>query len=148
MSIEPASTIDWTAFDAVLFDLDGVLTSTARLHAAAWKRTFDEFLADRHPPSQAPFDIDSDYRAYVDGRPRFDGVATFLESRDIHLPWGDPGDPPGWDTVCAIGNSKNEMVTAILRSEGVEVYPGSLDLLDYLAPIGVALAVVSASANA
>ena len=148
MSNQPASTIDWTAFDAVLFDLDGVLTSTARLHAAAWKRTFDEFLADRHPSSQPPFDIDSDYRAYVDGRPRFDGVATFLESRDIHLPWGDPGDAPGWDTVCAIGNSKNEMVTAILRSEGVEVYPGSLDLLDYLAPIGVALAVVSASANA
>lgn len=147
MSTDPQRTIDWTAFDAVLFDLDGVLTSTARVHAAAWKRTFDEFLATLNA-AQPPFDTDGDYRAYVDGRPRFDGVATFLESRDIHLPWGDPGDPPGWATVCAIGNRKNELVTAILQTEGVEVYPGSLALLEYLAPFNLALAVVSASANA
>lgn len=146
MSLDPV-TIDWTDFEAVLFDLDGVLTSTARVHAAAWKRTFDEFLAERHP-DQAPFDRDHDYRSHVDGRPRYDGVATFLASRDIHLPWGDPADPPGWDTVCAVGNRKNEMVTALLAIEGAEVYPGSLALLDYLAPLDLALAVVSASANA
>ncbi|HJR91764.1 MAG TPA: beta-phosphoglucomutase family hydrolase [Acidimicrobiia bacterium] len=140
-------TIDWPSFDAVLFDLDGVLTSTARVHAAAWKRTFDDFLA-AVAPDQTPFDIAADYRAHVDGRPRYDGVATFLASRGIELPRGDPSDPPGWGTICAVGNKKNDLVTELLATEGAEVYPGSQALLDALIPLDLALAVVSASANA
>ncbi len=140
-------TIDWPSFDAVLFDLDGVLTSTARVHAAAWKRTFDDFLA-AVAPDQTPFDITADYRSHVDGRPRYDGVATFLASRGIELPWGDPSDPPSWGTICAVGNKKNDLVTELLATEGAEVYPGSRALLDALIPLELALAVVSASANA
>lgn len=141
----------WTGYEAALFDLDGVLTPTATVHTAAWKRTFDAFLEEwsRHSGAeQAPFDPVADYRTHVDGRPRFDGVAEFLSSRSIELPRGDPRDRPGYDTVCAVGNLKNDLVTDILESEGVDPYPGSVALLDLLEPMGLALAVVSASANA
>lgn len=140
--------MDWAAFEAVLFDLDGVLTPTAEVHSAAWKRAFDQVLEHLEGPGFSPFDADAEYRAYVDGRPRYDGVANFLASRQIDRPWGDPSDPPGFDTICAIGNLKNQLVRRILREDGVDAYPGSLRLLDHLDPLGIKLAVVSASANA
>jgi beta-phosphoglucomutase family hydrolase len=139
---------DWARYAAVLFDLDGVLTSTAAIHAAAWKETFDEALPRLSDIPQAPFDIGSDYRDHVDGRPRYDGVASFLSSRGIELPWGDRSDPPGFDTICSIGNLKNERLTAVLARGEVEAFPGSLALLDHLARLGLRQAVVSASANA
>lgn len=140
-------TIDWSAYRAVLFDLDGVLTDTASLHAAAWKETFDSFLADRLPESYRPFDS-SDYLEYVDGKPRYQGVDSFLRSRDIYLPWGDPEDPPGDSTVCAVGNLKNQMVGRRLRQEGVMPYPGSLRFLEMVEAQGLALGLVTSSANA
>lgn len=132
----------------MLFDLDGVLTSTAKIHAAAWKQTFDEFLEDREGPEPEPFDIDQDYRVYVDGRPRYEGVVSFLSSRGIQLPFGDPSDAPGHDTVCAVGNLKNQLVQDLLAQGEIEAFPGSLLLLDHLEEMGLRLAVVSASANA
>lgn len=141
-------TFDWTRFDAVLFDLDGVLTPTAKVHAAAWKKSFDEALEHLYGDDYVPFDLDHDYRAHVDGRPRYEGVATFLSSRGIDLPRGDPSDPPGYDTVCAIGNLKNSRFVEILGSEGVDPYSGSVALLDHLHELGLGMAVVSASANA
>jgi len=140
--------VEWTDFEAVLFDLDGVLTPTARVHAAAWKRTFDDVLGYLSAGDFTPFDVDEEYRSYVDGRPRYDGVATFLAARGIELPWGHPSDDPGNDTICAIGNLKNLLVGRVLAEEGVQAYPGSLALLDELGALDLRLAVVSASANA
>ncbi|WP_026189751.1 HAD family hydrolase [Salinispora mooreana] len=135
---------------ACLFDLDGVLTQTARVHNAAWRTTFDEFLrrhaADADEPFQ-PFDPDEDYRRYVDGRPRYDGVRAFLASRDIVLPEGKPDDPPEADTVHGIGNCKNVRLLQELRTHGVEVYPGSVTYLRAVADAGLRRAVVTASAN-
>lgn len=139
---------DWTRFEAVLFDLDGVLTSTAAVHATAWKQTFDRVLPVLIGEEARPFDIDEDYRAYVDGRPRYEGVAEFLRSRDIELPWGDPSDPPGTETICAIGNAKNERIREVLAEGQVEPFPGSVALLDHLDALGIPMAVVSSSANA
>lgn len=143
----PGPRVDWSAFDAVLFDLDGVLTDTAAAHAAAWKRTFDAFLAERAVRTgERPFD-DEDYRRYVDGRPRYDGVVSFLASRGIALPKGDPTDPPDAETVCGLGNRKNAVLLAFLEEHGVQPFPGSVALLRSLSGQGVRLAVVSASAN-
>jgi beta-phosphoglucomutase family hydrolase len=136
-------------FDAVLFDLDGVLTDTARVHAASWKRMFDAFLrqhAEATGEPFRPFEID-DYRLYVDGRPRYDGVRGFLKSRGIELPEGSPEDPPDRETVCGLGNRKNEMVTEVIKSVGVDAYPGSVALVRYIRNHGLRTAVVSASAN-
>lgn len=138
-------TVDWNRYQAVLFDLDGVLTPTALVHAAAWKRTFDPLLESI--PDARPFD-DHDYRTYVDGRPRYDGVAAFLESRGVELPWGTPDDAAGFDTVCAVGNLKNERVAEILETETIAPYPGSVALIDHLDSLDLQKAVVSASANA
>jgi alpha,alpha-trehalose phosphorylase len=143
--------IDWSRYQAVLFDLDGVLTDTARLHSTAWKATFDDYLRVRAESTGelfVPFDIESDYRSYVDGRPRFEGVDGFLRSRGIALPRGAPTDPAGHATVCAIGNLKNELVAEMLDERGVDVYPGSLDLLNELRGLGIPMAVVTSSANA
>jgi len=137
-------------FDAVLFDLDGVLTATARLHAAAWKQMFDEFLTRRaHALGSAfvPFDIAGDYHHYVDGKPRFDGVRSFLESRGIHLPLGTPADPSTADTVCGLGNRKNELVHELMARDGVEVFPGSVKAVERLRAAGYRTAVVSSSRN-
>ncbi len=137
-------------FDAVLFDLDGVLTKTASVHAAAWKRMFDEYLRARaeHDGSEfVAFDADADYTRYVDGKPRYDGVRSFLESRDIHLPDGTPDDPPDAETVCGLGNRKNELVQKILETEGVEAFPGSIKLLHQIRESGIKTAVVSSSKN-
>jgi beta-phosphoglucomutase family hydrolase len=132
------------SFAAFLFDLDGVLTPTADIHQQAWKTMFDEFLV---PRGQAPF-TDDDYLRYVDGRPRFDGVRTFLGSRHITLPEGDRDEPPGDGSVSALGNRKNEVFLEILRRDGIRPYPGSLRFLDRLDGRGIKVAVVSSSRNA
>jgi alpha,alpha-trehalase len=137
-------------FDAVLFDLDGVLTATAKLHAAAWKRMFDHFLqrwAATRGETFIPFDIADDYLRYVDGKPRFDGVRSFLASRGISLPPGTPDDPATAETVCGLGNWKNEIVNEIMDSEKVEAYPGSIRAVELLRERGFRTAVVSSSEN-
>jgi beta-phosphoglucomutase family hydrolase len=139
-------TIRWDDYDAVLFDLDGVLTPTATVHEHAWSRMFNDFLTATHP-QQRPFVID-DYHAYVDGKPRFDGVRSFLASRGITLPEGSPDDAPGHGTVGALGNRKNAMFAELLDVEGIAPYPGSVALLDYLEARGIGVAVVSSSRNA
>ena len=137
-------------FDAVLFDLDGVLTTTRVLHAAAWKRTFDEFLADwdaRHETSSDPFDDHADYAAHVDGKARQDGVRDFLVSRGIELPDGEPDDPPERETVWGLGNRKQLLVEEELERAGVEVFPGSVAWVRELREAGLMTAVVSSSRN-
>jgi beta-phosphoglucomutase family hydrolase len=139
------------AIRACLFDLDGVLTQTAKVHAAAWKEMFDEFLrrrAEAHGEQFTPFDAVTDYDEYVDGRPRYDGVRTFLASRRIELPEGTPDDPPAADTVHGLGNRKNDLVLALIRERGVEVYDGSVRYLRAASEAGLGRAVVSSSANA
>src|SRR5215218_6017382 len=128
-----------------LFDLDGVLTRTATVHFAAWKRTFDEFLRAHEPG--APEFSQLDYNRFVDGKPRADGVRDFLAARGITLPEGSPGDPADAATVQGIASRKNELVLKELEEHGVEVYPGSIDYLRAVKDAGLATAVVTASAN-
>jgi beta-phosphoglucomutase family hydrolase len=130
---------------ACLFDMDGVVTKTAVVHAAAWKQMFDEFL--RTQPGQAPFDSGHDYDNYVDGKPRLEGTASFLESRHINLPVGDPSDKPGAHTVWGLSNRKNELVQEVLNRDGVEVYSGSSRYINAVRSAGLKTAVVSSSAN-
>ncbi|MFQ5935032.1 MAG: HAD family hydrolase [Acidiferrobacterales bacterium] len=137
-------------FDAVLFDLDGVLTDTARVHAACWKKMFDQFLqawAKEKNEAFHAFDIADDYKQYVDGKPRYDGVRSFLESRGIKLSYGDPHDAPDAETICGLGNRKNAMLNEVLEAEGVDVYQGSVDLVHRLHGQGIRTAVVSSSKN-
>lgn len=137
-------------FDAVLFDLDGVLTATAKVHAACWKRMFDDFLRRHAEENNEPFhcfDIATDYKLYVDGKLRYDGVSSFLESRGIHVPYGDSNSPPSYETVCGLGNRKDEMVKEVLDSDGVEVFEGGVALARHLRSQGLKTAVVSASKN-
>ncbi|TQL24358.1 HAD family phosphatase [Streptomyces sp. SLBN-134] len=131
---------------ACLFDLDGVVTKTAVVHAAAWRETFDAFLRERDGDSFRPF-TDADYDEYVDGRPRADGVRTFLASRGIELPDGDPGDPPDARTVHGLGNRKNERLLARIRTDGVAAYDGTLCYLAAVRARGLRTAIVSSSAN-
>jgi beta-phosphoglucomutase family hydrolase len=128
-----------------LFDLDGVLTKTATVHMAAWKRTFDEFLQAREPGTAEFSQLD--YNRFVDGKPRADGVRDFLASRGITLPEGSPGDAPDAVTVSGIASRKNELVLKELEEHGVEVYPGSVDYLRAVKAAGLSTAVVTASAN-
>ena len=132
---------------ACLFDLDGVVTKTAVVHAAAWKETFDAFLRARDGEGFRPFDAVTDYDEYVDGRPRADGVRTFLASRGIELPEGDPGDPPDAQTVNGVGNRKNALGLEKIRTEGVEAYDGTLRYIDAVRAHGLRTAIVSSSAN-
>lgn len=132
---------------ACLFDLDGVLTPTALVHAAAWKETFDDFLRHLEGPEFQPFDATADYDEYVDGRPRADGVRTFLASRGIELPEGDEDDPPDHDTIHGLGNRKNVIVLDKIREDGVEAYPGSVSYAEAVRAAGLRTAVVSSSAN-
>lgn len=134
------------AIRACLFDLDGVLTRTAVVHAAAWKAVFDEYLAARGD-GQPPFDEVADYDEYVDGRPRADGVRTFLASRGITLPEGSPDDPPGRETVHSIANRKNDVLLRKLREVGVQAYEGSVRFVEAAREAGLRRAVVSSSAN-
>ncbi|HEY5109257.1 MAG TPA: beta-phosphoglucomutase family hydrolase [Acidimicrobiales bacterium] len=143
-------TVGLDAFDAWLFDLDGVLTDTAEVHAAAWKLAFDPVLAEeseRRTSPVAAFDPVDDYLRYVDGRPRADGVRTFLDARGIRLGEGHPGDGPSARTVCGIANGKNDLVRHILDTRGVRVFPGAVTLLHALRARRVRTAVVSASEN-
>jgi beta-phosphoglucomutase family hydrolase len=135
---------------ALLFDLDGVLTKTAIVHAAAWKRMFDEYLrvrAKRTGEPFVPFDPDADYGEFVDGKPRYDGVRSFLASRGIELPEGKPDDPPGAETVTGLGNRKNEIVLRMIHEDGVEAYEGSVRYLEVARDAGLRRAVVSSSTN-
>ncbi|ALV31608.1 beta-phosphoglucomutase family hydrolase [Streptomyces sp. CdTB01] len=132
---------------ACLFDLDGVVTRTAVVHAAAWKETFDEFLRERDGEDFRPFDSSADYDEYVDGRPRADGVRTFLASRGIELPEGSPDDPPDAQTVNGVGNRKNVLLLQRIRTEGVEAYDGTLRYIDAVRKRGLRTAIVSSSAN-
>jgi beta-phosphoglucomutase family hydrolase len=137
-------------FDAVLFDLDGVLTTTAKVHAICWKKMFDEYLKNRAfwtgDPFQS-FEITSDYCLYVDGKTQFDGVRDFLRSRGIVLPEGTPADPPQTETVCGLGNHKNEMINAAIEFNGVEAYEGSIALVRRIRKEGILVAVVTSSQN-
>jgi beta-phosphoglucomutase family hydrolase len=133
-----------------LFDLDGVLTQTAKVHDAAWKEMFDDYLRERSRKTGepfVPFDPVADYDTYVDGKPRADGTRSFLESRGIHLPEGSDDDPPDAETVHGLGNRKNEIVLRKIREDGVEAYPGSVTYLHAVKDAGLPRAVVSSSAN-
>ncbi|WP_406163064.1 beta-phosphoglucomutase family hydrolase [Streptomyces sp. NBC_00882] len=131
---------------ACLFDLDGVVTRTAVVHAAAWKEMFDAFLRERDGEDFRPFD-DHDYDEYVDGLPRADGVRTFLASRGIELPDGKPDDPPGAETVHGLGNRKNALVLEKIRTDGVEAYDDTLAYIRAARAQGLRTAIVSSSAN-
>ncbi len=136
-------------FAAVLFDLDGVITSTADQHYSAWKQMFDQFLRQRAERLDVPFEPfeRADYNRHVDGLPRYDGVRNFLTARDIQLAEGGPDEQPGADTVRGLGDRKNDLVNEIIREQGVEPYQGSVDLLHRLRQRGVKTAVVSSSRN-
>lgn len=136
---------DLTGFDAVLFDLDGVLTPTADVHMHAWREMFTALFTDW---GITPAYTDTDYFESLDGKKRYDGVATLLRQRDVEVPWGSPDDAPDAQTVCGIGNRKNVIFAQILREEGVAPYPGSVRLLDALRAAAVPVAVVSSSKNA
>ncbi|HWA27927.1 MAG TPA: beta-phosphoglucomutase family hydrolase [Lacunisphaera sp.] len=152
------------AFDAVVFDMDGVVTDTASVHARAWKRMFDEYLAHRaavpaaceagaaRARSSASTSFKefspADYRAYVDGKPRYDGVAAFLQARGISLPRGTPTDAAGSGTVCGLGNRKNVLFNQLLASDGVQVFPATLALIHGLRRQGVRVGLATSSRNA
>jgi beta-phosphoglucomutase family hydrolase len=143
------ATITADRYDAVLFDLDGVLTKTAAVHEAAWKAMFDDYLRERARRGHEKFRAftDDDYVRYVDGRPRSDGVISFLASRSIELPVGAPGDGTDRETAWGLGNRKNEMFHRVLDEHGVEPYPDGLALLRGVRTAGIRTAVVSSSAN-
>jgi beta-phosphoglucomutase family hydrolase len=135
---------------ACLFDLDGVLTDTASVHTKAWKAMFDAYLSERAKRTGeefVPFDAATDYRKYVDGKKREDGVRSFLDSRGIKIPDGDPDDSGDTETVYGLGNRKNDMFNKILKKDGVEVFDGSRRYLEAVSAAGLGIAVVSASAN-
>jgi beta-phosphoglucomutase family hydrolase len=137
-------------YDAVLLDLDGVITDTASVHATCWEQMFDEYLqkrATQRGEAFCPFDPAADYRLYVDGKPRFDGVRDFLTSRGIQLPEGSPDDPPEAETVGGLGNRKNDLVNKIIEDMGVEPYAGSVQLIRQLHHHGFKIAVVTSSQN-
>jgi beta-phosphoglucomutase family hydrolase len=136
--------------DAVLFDLDGVLTRTASIHARCWKHMFDEFLGARSAcegEDHRPFDLEADYKLHVDGKPRDDGVRDFLRSRGIELPDGQAGDPPGRETVRGLGNRKNELIGRTIAEYGVEPFEDAVGLVRRLREQGIRTAVVSSSRN-
>lgn len=138
------------AFDAVIFDMDGVITKTAITHAAAWKKMFDEYLRKRekeHGEEFVPFTHEGDYLPYVDGKPRYKGVASFLESRGIDIPFGETEDTPDMETVCGLGNRKNIAFNEVLEKEGAEVYPSTEKLINELKDAGIKLGVASSSKN-
>ena len=139
---------DLTRFDAALFDLDGVVTKTANVHAWAWQQLFDEYLhsySQRTGQPFVPFDVDKDYRVYVDGKPRYEGVKSFLDSRQIALPWGAPDDGPEEATIYGLGHKKDGYFETRLHEFGVEVYEGTVRFLRRVREQGLKTAVVSSS---
>ena len=150
MSNPESKRVNRAQYDGVLFDLDGVITDTANLHAACWKRMFDEYLqkrASHRGEAFRPFDVATDYRLHVDGKPRSDGVRTFLESRGIQLPEGQPDDPAEIETVYGLGNRKNYLVNRTIEEEGVEPYVGTVQFIQQLRRAGFKIAVVTSSQN-
>ena len=137
--------------DAVIFDLDGVITNSTPLHSLAWKMMFDQFLKDQSERSSTPFrefTHGEDYLAYVDGKPRYTGVKSFLESRGYELPFGDPSQEPGQDTICALGNLKNQFYNQMLSDQGVEIYSSSIEFIHTLKDSGIPLGLATSSKNA
>lgn len=151
LAVDERPVIDLAAFDGAMFDLDGVVTRTATLHAAAWRELFDQFLRRRAQMGQepfTPFDIERDYSRYLDGKPRLDGVRSFLASRGIRLPDGEPDDPAGRDSIFGLAAHKNELFRAALARSGVEVFETSVAFIQQLRKAGVKTAAVSSSKNA
>ena len=152
MGHDPAAVISRSAIDAVVFDMDGVVTQTASVHAAAWTALFDAYLTEAQRRTDgaggayAPF-TQADYLRFVDGKPRYDGVRDFLASRGISLPWGDPSDPPDTETVCGLGNRKDRYFHQLIDERGVQPYASTVDLINALKDAGVHVAVISASRN-
>ena len=147
---ETPPSVDLGTLEAILMDLDGVVTETAEVHAKSWKAMFDEYLrarASRLSGTFVPFDIDRDYRRYVDGKPRFDGVASFLQSRGISLPLGNDRDPPDKETIHGLGNRKNQLFLKAIRRNGVTTYPSSVDFIRRVRAQGLRVAVVTSSRN-
>ena len=139
-----------TIFKGAIFDLDGVITGTAKVHSLAWESMFNSFLknyAEINDEPYVPFDPAHDYHRYVDGKPRMEGVKSFLLSRDIELPFGELDDIPEKETVCGLGNRKNNLFTEILIKEGPEVYTSSVDLINELIAKGIRIGIASSSCN-
>jgi beta-phosphoglucomutase family hydrolase len=150
MGEESTHVITRDRYDAILFDLDGVITNTATLHAECWKRMFDGYLLDRagqRGEAFRPFDLANDYRRYVDGKPRFDGARDFLRSRGINLPEGSRDDPAELETVCGLGNRKNALINEVITEKGVEAYEGSVRFVHQLRRRGFKIAIVTSSHN-
>ena len=146
----PDHVIPASRFRAWLFDLDGVVTATSTVHGKAWKQSFDEYLRKRATRENVPFEefqMEPEFYEYVDGKPRYEGVDSFLRSRGIELPWGDNSDGPEDETVCGIGNKKNLLFNKILAEDGVDPFPTSVELIRTLRAKGVKIAVVSSSKN-
>jgi alpha,alpha-trehalase len=143
--------IDMTKYEAAILDMDGVITDSARVHAASWKKMFDEYLKERSRREGLefePFDERKDYLRHVDGKPRYEGAKSFLESRGISLPYGSPDDPPGKETVCGLGNRKNHYFRKHLKEEGIDPYPTTVEFLRKLRERKIRTAVISSSRNA
>ncbi len=139
-----------SAFNAVIFDLDGVITKTALVHSAAWKKVFDGFLKDwssKHNRPFCEFDHERDYLPYIDGLPRYQGVQSFLEHRGIGIPYGDPSDPPDAETICGLGNRKNQVFNEVLEQDGAEVYQSTVTLIHQLIKRNIRVGVASSSKN-
>ncbi len=145
---EDAVEIDPSDFDAVVFDMDGVVTDTTAAHTAAWKEVFDEFLVRVVGPDVDRFDPVADYLEFVDGKPRYDGVRSFLASRGITIDEGRPGDPSSVDTVCGMGNRKNAEFLAHIAAYGARSYPATLRLIDELRQVGLRIGLITSSRNA
>ncbi|UWZ78510.1 trehalose-phosphatase [Geoalkalibacter halelectricus] len=151
MPTTPNLTLSKDKFDAVIFDMDGVITRTAHVHAAAWKKMFDTFLEDyaaRTGTAFKPFDTATDYTRYVDGKPRLDGVRDFLRSRGIELPEGSPADEPQEESIYALGERKNALFNEQLEKKGAKRYDSTVDLINRLKKVGIKAAIISASRNA
>jgi alpha,alpha-trehalase len=147
---EGSALINLEELDAILVDLDGVVTETARIHAQAWKTMFDAYLRERAArlgDTYEPFDLRHDYKRYVDGKPRYDGVASFLQSRSIYLPPGEDSDPPDKETIRGLGNRKNKRFLEAIRQRGVKVYQTSIDFIGRVKSHGLRVAVVTSSRN-
>lgn len=138
------------SFESVIFDLDGVITKTALVHAKAWKAAFDEYLRLREKRDGEPFrefTHENDYLPYVDGKPRYQGVKSFLKSRGINIPFGSPSDSPDKETVCGVGNKKNAMFNEVLKAQGAEVFPSSIEFIKSLKKAFIHVGVASSSKN-
>ena len=138
------------SFDAVIFDLDGVITNTAKVHAAAWKTMFDDYMHIREKRDNEPFrsfEHETDYLPYVDGKPRYEGVECFLESRGIKLPFGTPDDPADNETICGLGNKKNLLYAEILKDQGIEIYDSTISFIRELLKAGIKIGIASSSKN-